>query len=314
MIIKGTKHIENLAKATVVAFDKTGTLTTGKMKINEIESFGEIEKDKMLQYMYSLEQLSNHPISTAIQSYQQGLIKREVKDDKEIAGHGLYGKIEEKEVLFGNRKLLDQYHIILEGNQIKEEAIYLVVEKKVVGYITLAEEIRKEGRQIAERLRKIGIRKTILLTGDNTVSANEIANKIGIQEVKSKLLPQDKLELIQKLEKEGEKVIFVGDGINDSPVLAASDFGIAMGAGAQIAGITADSILISNNIGSLPNIIRLAKRSMNIIRFNIIFSLLVKAIVLMLGATGNAPIWAAILADTGVTFLTVLNSMRIFKM
>lgn len=311
LIIKGTKHIENLSKATVIAFDKTGTLTTGKMKIDKLEVFKPYTEEQIVKYIYSIESLSNHPISTAIKEYDTNIEKIDVQDYKEIAGHGLYGKIENNEVLFGNKKLLNTYNVDIQD--MEENAIYMSINNKLAGYITLTEEVRYESKNIVKQLKKVGIKNVIMLTGDNKASADEIGKIIGIDEIKSSLLPQDKLDEIKRLKEKGEKVIFIGDGINDSPVLASSDFGIAMGAGAQIAGSTADSILISNNIGTLPNIIKTSKRSMNIIRFNIVFSLIVKAIVLILGAMGKAPIWSAILADTGVTFLTVLNSMRIFK-
>lgn len=311
MIIKGTKHIENLSKATVVAFDKTGTLTTGKMKIDKLEALKPYTKEQIVKYIYNIESLSNHPISTAIKEYNTNIEKVDVVDYKEIAGHGLYGKIENNEVLFGNVKLLNSYNVNVQN--IEENAIYMAINNELAGYITLTEEIREESKNIVKELKIVGIKNVIMLTGDNKVSAEEIGNIIGVDEIKSSLLPQDKLDEIKRIKENGEKVIFIGDGINDSPVLASSDFGIAMGAGAQIAGSTADSILISNNIGTLPNMIKTSKRSMNIIRFNIGFSLVVKAVVLILGAMGEAPIWSAILADTGVTFLTVLNSMRIFK-
>lgn len=313
MIIKGTKHIENLAKATVVAFDKTGTLTTGKMKIDEIKVFGEFDKENVLKYIYNLEMLSNHPISTAIKEHEKDIQKLDVTEYKEIAGHGLYGIIEQNEVLFGNKKLLDKYEINQSGIDIQENAIYLAVNKKIVGAITLTEEIRENCKDITKKLNKIGIIKTIMLTGDNDISAKKVAEKINVTEIKSSLLPKEKLQQIEKLKQNNQKVIFVGDGINDSPVLAASNFGIAMGEGTTIASTTADSILISNNIGTLPDIIKTAKRTMHVVKFNIVFSLLIKAIVLILGAIGIAPIWLAILADTGVTFLTVVNAVKNIK-
>lgn len=312
MIIKGTKHIENLSKATVVAFDKTGTLTTGKMKIDTINILNGFNKEEVLKYIYNLEILSNHPISTAIKDYKKDIENVEVSEYKEIAGHGLYGKIDGKEILFGNKKLLNKYNIAKSEDTL-ENAIYLVIDEKIAGYIILEEEIRKECINISKDLAKIGIRKTIMLTGDNIINANKIENKIETNIVKAGLLPQEKLQEIEKLKKENEHVIFIGDGINDSPVLAASDFGIAMGTGSSIATSTADSILISNNIGTLPSIIKTAKRAMSVVKFNIVFSLVVKAIVLILGAIGIAPIWAAILADTGVTFLTVLNAVKNIK-
>lgn len=312
MIIKGTKHIENLSKADVIAFDKTGTLTTGDMKIEEIKAFEPYDKNTILSYMYSLELLSNHPIGTAIKNYDEEIEEKQVEDYKEIAGHGLYGKIEEKEILFGNSKLLEQYNIV-KNEEIAQNAIIIVVDKQIAGFITLAEEVRKEANVLVESLKTIGIKKTMMLTGDNEKSAKNIGNELKLDEVKASLLPQDKLAVIEELKKEGQKVIFVGDGINDSPVLASSNFGIAMGTGTNIASITADGILISNNLSSLPSIIKTAKRAMQVVKFNIVFSLIVKLIVLILGAIGIAPIWLAILADTGVTFLTVVNAVKNIK-
>lgn len=312
MIIKGTKHIENLAGASVVAFDKTGTLTTGNMKIDKIENFNSYSKETILSYMYSLELLSNHPIGTAIKKYSNEIEQRIVEEYKEIAGHGLYGKIEGRETLFGNRKLLEQYEIEI-NSEIPENAICLSIDKEIAGFVILTEEIRNESVNIVKDLKDIGIKKIIMLTGDNFKNAEVIGKELKVDEIKASLLPKDKLAVIEKLKKTNEKVIFVGDGINDSPVLASSNFGIAMGAGAGIASITADGILISNNISTLPSIIKTARRAIKVVKANIIFSLIVKAIVLTLGAIGVAPIWLAILADTGVTFLTVLNAVKNIK-
>lgn len=313
MIIKGTKHIENLSKATVIAFDKTGTLTTGNMKIETIHTYLPYNKETFLSYIYSLEQLSNHPIGTAIKNYQEEIDTHKVEEYKEIAGHGLYGKIEEKEVLFGNIKLLNQYNIKKEDQDIVSNAVYLVIDGKIAGYITLSEEIRKEATSVVANLKKNGIKEVIMLTGDNSQSAEKIGNLLKVDEIQAELLPQDKLTAIEQIKSQGKRVIFVGDGINDSPVLAASDFGIAMGAGSNIASITSDGILISNNIAKIPDMIKTSKRAMKVVKFNIIFSLVIKAIVLILGAMGIAPIWSAILADTGVTFLTVLNAIKNIK-
>ena len=312
MIIKGTKHIDNLASASVVAFDKTGTLTTGNMKIEEIKTFEPYNQNTILSYVYSLELLSNHPIGTAIKNYDKQIEEKQVEDYKEIAGHGLYGKIEEKEVLFGNSKLLEQYNVA-KNEDIPQNAIIIVINKQIAGFITLTEEIRKEANKIVVNLKATGIKKAMMLTGDNEKSAKKIGNELNVDDIRASLLPQDKLKVIEELKREGQKVIFVGDGINDSPVLASSNFGIAMGAGTNIASITADGILISNNLSALPSIIKTAKRAMQVVKFNIVFSLIVKLIVLILGAIGIAPIWLAILADTGVTFLTVLNAVKNIK-
>lgn len=282
MIIKGSKHIENLSKAKYVAFDKTGTITTGKMQIDELNLSGNMQETQVLQYMYALEKNSNHPISTGVkQKVENEVLEPEIIVDEyeEIAGHGIKGKIEGKEVLFGNIKLLEKSNIKEEKNK---NANYLIVDGKLEASITFKEEIRESSFGITEKLNKVGINETIILTGDNEESANKIGSKVGINKIFAGLLPKQKLEKVSKL-KENGKVIFIGDGINDSPVLAESDFGIAMGSASEIAESSADALLISNNIGILPNIIKTAKKSMRIIKFNIAFSLIVKAIVLTLG-------------------------------
>ncbi len=309
MIIKGTKHIENLSKTTAVCFDKTGTLTTGKMEINEVKSLGELDKNTILEYVYNLEKSSNHPISTAIINMSKDLKNKEVDKNKEIAGHGMYGIIDNKEVLFGNKKLLDMYDV--KYTNLEDGAIYLAIDKKLEGYITLKEELRN--KDIVEEFKKVNIKRLVMLTGDSKKQANKVGKDLNISEVYAELLPQNKLDKVEELKKKNEKVTFIGDGINDSPVLASANFGIAMGEGTEIASSTADGILLSNNIATLPEIIKISRKSMRIVKANIIFSIVVKLIVLGLGVLGYAPIWLAVLADTGVTFLTVLNSMRIFK-
>ena len=309
MIIKGTKHIENLSKTTAVCFDKTGTLTTGKMEINEVKCLGELDKNTILEYVYNLEKSSNHPISTAIINMSKDLKNKEVDKNKEIAGHGMYGIIDNKEVLFGNKKLLDMYDV--KYTNLEDGAIYLAIDKKLEGYITLKEELRN--KDIVEEFKKVNIKRLVMLTGDSKKEANKVGKDLNISEVYAELLPQNKLDKVEELKKQNEKVTFIGDGINDSPVLASANFGIAMGEGTEIASSTADGILLSNNIATLPEIIKISRKSMRIVKANIIFSIVVKLIVLGLGVLGYAPIWLAVLADTGVTFLTVLNSMRIFK-
>lgn len=367
LLIKGTKHIEDLAKAEVLALDKTGTITTGKMKVQEfklINSDGILKnklidnsynKEKLLQYAYSLEVNSNHPISNAIVEYakENKADKLEVENQKEIAGCGIYGKIEGKEVVIGNKKMLYKYKIAVGGerdnlkqnyddsnenvkqkNAVPENAILIAVDNKLVAYITLSEKIREGFKETLSKLYETGIKKVVMLTGDSKTNAEKIAKECEILDVKddqnnnkqkerqnlrkfkleykAKLMPEGKVEEIKKFKQDG-KVIFIGDGINDSPVLATSDFGIAMGEGTDIASTTADSILISNNISSLPQIIKIARKTIRIVNENITVSLLAKLVVLALGVAGIAPVWLAVAADTGITLLTVINSIRIFK-
>ncbi len=367
LLIKGTKHVEDLAKAQVLALDKTGTITTGKMKVqefvliknskatenNEIQSKSEkfTNKEKILQYAYSLEANSNHPISNAIIEYakENKADKLEVEGQKEIAGCGIYGKIEGKEVVVGNKKMLDKYKITVDSeienlkqnhedsnengkqkNAVPENAILIAVENDLVAYITLSEKIREGFKETLSKLYETGIKKVVMLTGDSKTNAEKIVKECEILdtkydqnkenknsktcklEYKAKLMPEGKVEEINKLKQYG-KVIFIGDGINDSPVLATSDFGIAMGEGTDIASTTADSILISNNIGTLPQIIKIARKTIRIVNENITVSLLAKLVVLVLGVAGIAPVWLAVAADTGITLITVINSIRIFK-
>lgn len=322
MIVKGTTHIEDLSKAKIIAFDKTGTITTGKMKIASIIKLSNYTEKEMLSYMYALEKNSNHPISTAIYNKIQtdniDLDNINVKDYKEIAGHGISAIVNGKSVLFGNKKLLEEY-ILNENDKenvknrlsnLPNGGIFLTINGDIAGYITLQEEIRSGIDSLIEKLHKLGIKKTVILTGDNKENANKISKAINVSEIYAELLPKDKLNKVDELKKEG-KVIFVGDGINDSPVLAAADFSIAMGEGTEIAGNAADSILISNNISSIVDIIKIARKSMRVSKFNISFSLLIKLIVLILGIVGFAPIWLAVFADVGVTLITVVNSIRI---
>ena len=318
LLIKGTKHIEDLANAKVLALDKTGTITTGKMKVQEFKLMektkesNQLKKDKILQYAYSLEINSNHPISNAIIEYakEKDVKALEVEGQKEIAGCGIYGKIEGKDVIIGNNKMLEKYNI--EFGKIQENAIIVAVDRKLAAHFILEENIREGFKETLSKLYDIGIKKVVMLTGDSNDEAKKIAKECGKIDYKAKLMPDGKVEEINKLKKSG-KVIFIGDGINDSPVLATSDFGIAMGEGTDIAETTADSILISNNISRLPQIIKTARKTLRIVNENIIISLLAKLIVLILGVVGIAPVWLAVAADTGITLLTVINSIRIFN-
>lgn len=309
MLIKGTKHIEELSKADTIAFDKTGTLTTGKMKIDEINWIEQSSKEEVLSYIASLEALSNHPIGLAILEEAKDVQKKDVRDYKEIAGHGLYGIIDEKEVVFGNKKLLEKYGV--EGTE--EDKNYLAVNKQLLGSVSIVEEVLDSNKRAVYELETVGIKNKIMLTGDNSNQAEKIANEYGINTVYSSLLPNEKQEVINELKQENKKVIFVGDGINDAPVLAEADFGISMGAGTEIANITSDAILMNNQISTIPKAIKVAKKAMGIVKFNIVFSLGVKAIVLLLGALGVAPMWLAVLADTGVSVITVVNVVRIMR-
>lgn len=277
MLIKGTKHIESLSNANLIAFDKTGTLTTGKMKIDTIEVYGGYSQKQILKVIASLEQYSIHPIANAILEHidEDEDELYEVQRYKEIAGYGLFGIIEGKEVVFGNEKLLELYRI---NGKVEEGKIYLAVGGKIIGAITLKEDVVKENKMAVYSMDL----KKIMLTGDSRLQAEKIAKEYGITDVYSNLLPGQKQEIIQDLRQKGNIVIFVGDGLNDAPVIAEADFGISMGMGTEMAHVSSDAILINNKISLLPSIIELSKKTMTIVKTNIIFSLLAKAIVLIL--------------------------------
>lgn len=313
MLVKGTKHIEALSKAKYICLDKTGTITTGKMEIKDFVMVGNIGQEEILGVLYALEKNSNHPISTAIiKEYEkcENKVIKTASNYEEIAGHGISAIIDEKKVLFGNEKLLKVNNINLQRDI--EGASYLVVDNKVQVYITFKEELRKNTKELCENLKKVGIKEITLLTGDNKSNAEELSREIKIDNVYAGLLPNDKLQKLNEIKEKG-KVIFVGDGINDGPVIASADFGIAMGEGTEIAGNTADGILISNNLNTIPEIMKIAKKSIRIIKYNIVFSLMIKAVVLTLGILGIAPIWLAVVADTGVSLITVINAITIRK-
>lgn len=312
MVIKGTKHIEDLAEAKSIAFDKTGTITNGRLKVDKFVTLGNYSEEEILGYLYAVEKNSNHPISTAIKQKveKEGLLLNyNVDKYEEIAGYGIKAIVNYKEILFGNSKFLEENNI---EENIQKDANYIIINGKLEGYITFEEEIRKNSVNTIKKLKALNINEIAMVTGDNESNANKIAGIVGIDKVYSKLLPADKQETIKLMKRKG-KVIFVGDGINDSPVLAESNFGISMGEGSEIANSTADGILISNNLETLPKAIKISRKTIGIIKFNIVFSLVIKAVVLTLGLLGIAPIWLAIVADTGVSLFTVLNSIRIFR-
>jgi len=281
MLIKGTKHIESIAKANVIVFDKTGTLTTGKTKIATLEGYKGHTKEELIKYMASLEQYSIHSIANAILEHADEENLFEVQKYKEIPGYGLFGIIEGREVVFGNEKMLDHYNI---KDKVEEGKIYLAISGNLVGAITLKEEVPNE-RKIA--VNSIDLKK-VILTGDSSVQAEKIAREYYIDEVYSSLLPGQKQEIVQKLKQKGNTVIYLGDGLNDAPVIAEADFGISMGMGTEMAHTSSDAILINNKISAIPEVIDLSKKTMGIVRMNIIISLLAKVIVFVLRSNRNS--------------------------
>ncbi|MEG0570526.1 MAG: heavy metal translocating P-type ATPase, partial [Oscillospiraceae bacterium] len=311
VLIKGSQFIETLSKVNAVAFDKTGTLTSGKLEIESIVFSKDVDKDKTLMLLASTEKYSSHPIAQTILNYYKKDDFVSFSDVKEVAGYGICAKSSDGErFICGGTNILDKYGIVLE-DEVKAN-IYFVQGQKIIARIYLKEEISVDGQNIVQKLRKIGINDVVMLTGDNEASALKVASKCGISKTFCSLLPTDKVQKVNEL-KRTNCVLFVGDGINDAPVLTSADVGVSMGLGSEVANETSDIILVENRISFLPKAISIARHCMNIVYFNIAFAILIKLIVLILGFLGLGTMWMAVFADIGVTIISVINSVRILK-
>lgn len=314
VLVKGSMYIEELAKVNAAAFDKTGTLTSGKLKVDEVVSTSKVSIEEIILLAASIEKNSTHPIASAIVEQSNSLkntLNIEISEVKEIAGLGLSANYNGKEILCGGKNMLDHYKV--NTNNLPSANVYVCMDKKIIGYITVKEDISNDSYTLVNELNQVGIDRVVMLTGDNEASALKVAEKCNIKEFYSGLLPKGKVEKVIMLQNDNKKVLFVGDGINDAPVLASADLGVSMGLGSEIANASSDVVLASNKLSSLAKAVKLSKRSMRVVRFNIIFALAIKFIVLALGATGNGSMWMAVFADIGVTILTVLNSVRLLK-
>lgn len=313
ILIKGSNYLETLANTKTIVFDKTGTLTEGKFQVIEVESK---EKDKMLRYVALAESFSKHPIALAITDYVKLKNKKEkLTNVEEIAGKGISIKIDGKDVLVGNEKLLKENKIEFESVNKVGTIIYVAVEKKYLGYLVIADKVKEGVPKILKDLKeKEQMKEFIMLTGDKTEIANEIAKEVGVDKVYSELLPQDKVDKIEKIlqaQKDGKKVAFVGDGMNDAPVLTRADIGIAMGAlGSDAAIEAADVVIMNDNISKISTAIKISKRTISIVKQNIYFAIGIKLFFLLLGALGVANMMEAVFADVGVSVIAILNSMR----
>ena len=317
ILIKGGNYLEALKDIDTVVFDKTGTLTKGVFKVTEINVV-DIEKDNLLEIAALGESLSNHPIAQSIvKAYGKEINKDEIKDYEEISGHGIKVLIKDEEVLLGNYKLMDKFNIKYSEVESIGTIIHIAINKKYRGNIIISDEIKEDSKEAIQNLKDIGVHTTVMLTGDTKLVADRVAKIIGIDKVFSELLPADKVEKIELLLKGKDpktKVAFVGDGINDAPVLARADIGIAMGGiGSDAAIEAADVVLMNDNPQAIVDAIKVARKTNRILWENIIFSISVKVFVLILGALGLATMWAAVFADVGVTIIAVLNSTRCLK-
>jgi len=317
ILFKGASFLDEITKINTLVMDKTGTLTKGVFKVMEVVT-DQIDEPEFLKYLVSLEQKSTHPIATAIVEYASMDAVFKVEKTEEIPGKGLAGIVNEKHVLAGNSGLMELYKVKFpkEISEIVDSIVIVAVDYEYKGYVTIADELKENARGTVDQLKKMGITQIMMLSGDNDSITQKVARDLGIASAKGGLLPEDKLNEVEKLKKEiGRKVAFVGDGINDAPVLALSDVGIAMGAmGSDVAIETADVVLQSDEPSKIIQGILIGRSTRKIVWQNIVLALGVKVAVLILGAWGLATLWGAVFADVGVAFLAILNAIRLQKM
>lgn len=317
VLIKGSNHLEALSAAEYIVFDKTGTLTKGVFEVTAVHH-NEIDKDKILEYAALAECASSHPISKSLQkAYGKHIDRRRVSDIEEISGHGVTATVDGHKVAAGNGKLMDKLGIRCVECHSVGTIIHVAVDGKYVGHIVISDIIKPHSKEAIAELKKAGVKKTVMLTGDAKAVAEKVAAELGVDEVRSELLPADKVAEVEKLmnEKDGKgKLAFVGDGINDAPVLTRADIGIAMGAmGSDAAIEAADVVLMDDDPEQIVKAVRISRKCIRIVRENIILSLVVKFACLALTAAGLANMWAAIFADVGVMIIAVLNAIRALK-
>ncbi len=316
-LVKGSNYLEALSQTETIVCDKTGTLTEGVFKVGKIEAIGYSEAE-LLRYAAYAENHSNHPISISIkEAYNKKIDEKLVTNTKEISGKGLISQVNKHTVLIGNEKLMNEYKITFTKNQGIGTIIYIAIDNKFAGTITIADEIKKDAYKAINLFKENGIKKIVMLTGDKENISKEVADKLGIDEYHAELLPQDKVTETEKLMRKkapNSKLVFIGDGINDAPVLALSDIGVAMGGlGSDAAIEAADVVIMTDEPSKLATAIKISRKTMKIVKQNIIFAISVKIIVLMLSAFGLATMWAAVFADVGVSVLAILNALRILK-
>lgn len=319
ILFKGSNCLEALQNVDTVVFDKTGTLTKGVFQVSKIESAGAMTREELLDLAAHAEGSSNHPIALSIrQAYGKELDRSRISEVSETAGQGIGVRIDGRPVLAGNMKLMKEHGIPCPEVSDPGTVVYLAADGACAGYLVISDQTREDSRGAALQLRKAGIGRLVMLTGDSKAVGEQVSREIGLDAAYTDLLPQQKVEALEGFKREkrgtGKKIAFVGDGINDAPVLAAADVGIAMGgAGSDAAIEAADIVLMTDEPSKLPAAIRIARRTRRIVWQNIVFALGVKAVILVLGALGIATMWAAVFGDVGVALLAVLNAMRALR-
>ena len=319
ILVKGSNYLEAVAEMTTIVFDKTGTLTKGEFKVSEVQPSADknntIGKEELLEIAAYGEGYSNHPIANSIrEAYGKTLSMERVTDTEEIAGHGIHTFIDGREVYLGNAKLMDAQNIAYTENKTAGTVVYVACNNVFAGSIVISDTVKEGSKDAIRDMKQVGVKKTVMLTGDRQAAADAVAAELGIDEVHAELLPADKVGQVEKLlgaQNEKERLAFVGDGINDAPVLTRADIGIAMGSmGSDAAIEAADIVLMDDDIRKIASLVKIARKTLGIVKQNIVFALAVKALVLLLGALGMANMWKAVFADVGVSVIAILNSMR----
>ena len=317
VLVKGSNYLEALSNAEIMAFDKTGTITEGVFEVQNIEPVG-IGKEELLKIAAYAEHFSNHPISKSIKkAYNNTIDEKEIIDSQEISGKGIEAKIGNQDVLAGNEKLMNEKGIEFEKCTHIGSVVYVAIDGKYVGHIVIADKIKEDAKRTIEELKKNNIKQTVMLTGDRKNIGEAVAKEVGIDKVYTELLPDGKVEKVEELLKtcsEKGKLAFVGDGINDAPVLAMADIGIAMGGlGADSAIEAADIVIMTDQPSKIISAMKLSKKTMRIVRENIVFAIGVKVLVLVLTALGLSSMWQAVFADVGVSVIAILNALRALR-
>ena len=315
ILVKGSNYLDNMTLVDTVVFDKTGTLTKGVFEVTKVESVGNLSKDEVVEYIAKCEYYSNHYIAKSILDYYNKKIdESDIISHEEIAGKGIKANLNGKEIIVGNYTLMEENGLDLERKEEVGTIVYLSVDNNFEGYIVLSDVIKEDALNLVKDLQKNGVKDVVMLTGDEKFIANEVAKKLGIEKVHSKLLPKDKSDILENLKNNQEKkVAFVGDGINDAPVLAMADIGISMGKGADIAIETSDIAIMSDEPSKVVDILKISRKTKKIVKQNIIFALSIKVIFLVCSIVFTVPMWFAIFADVGVALITIINALRIFN-
>lgn len=317
ILIKGSNYLEALANTEIVVFDKTGTLTEGIFEVQDIYAEG-IEKDELLRIVAHAENYSNHPIAKSVKkAYNKEIDEKIIKNPQELSGKGIWAKIDEKDILVGNEKLMLEEKIDFKKCDEVGTILYVAIDKKYVGYVLIADKIKQDSPKTIRELKAMNIKETVMLTGDKKEVGEYVAKKLNMDKVYTELLPDGKVEKVEELLKqksEKGKLVFVGDGINDAPVLTISDIGVAMGGlGSDAAIEAADIVIMTDETSKISKAINLSKKTMRIVHENIIFAIFVKIAVLVLTAFGASTMWEAVFADVGVSVIAIINALRMLN-